>query len=322
LKRFAVGVDIGGTKIAAGVVDRHANIICRYLTKEHAGTLPQHVIDCVQRAYQELLEQSGIAVAELVGVGLGFPGHVNGRAGVVINSACLPEWNNVPLRDIMSQRLGVPVVLENDTKVCGLAEHLYGAGRGVDSMCYVTFSTGCGMAIIIDGQLYLGHIGSSGEVGHTIVDVNGPLCTCGKRGCALTYTCGIGLARMAYEELQDGADTMLRQMAGHDPAHVSGEMVAEAASQGDAVAAELLDTAGYHAGVILSTVVEVLNPELIVVGGGMTRIGHPFMEPCMRGLRENVHPVQYESVRIEPWQLGDDSGILGAAAKAFVTLGG
>ena len=321
MKRYAVGVDIGGTKIAAGVVDRDANIICRYLTKEHGGTLPQHVIDCVQRAYQELLEQSGIAAAELVGAGLGFPGHVNGRTGVVINSACLPGWNNVPLRDIMAQRLDVPVVLENDTKVCGLAEHLYGAGRGVDNMCYITFSTGCGLAIIIDGRLYLGHIGTSGEVGHTIVDVNGPLCTCGKRGCALTYTCGTGLARMAHEKLQEGADTMLRQMAGDDPAHVSGEMIAEAAGRSDPVAKELLETAGYYAGVILSTVVEVLNPELIVVGGGMTRIGPLFMEPCMRGLKENVHPVQFESVRIVPWQLGDDSGVLGAAAKAFVTLG-
>jgi glucokinase len=313
-------VDIGGTKIAAGIVDRNANILCRFKTKEHRGALPQHVIDCVQAAYQTLLAQNCVPPEELVGVGLGFPGHVNGRAGVVINSSNLPEWNNIPLRDIVARRLGVPVVLENDTKVCGLAEYMYGAGRGAKNMCYITFSTGCGMAIIIDGKLYLGHTGTSGEVGHTVVDVNGPLCTCGKRGCALTYTCGLGLARMAYEKMQGGAKTVLRHMAGDDPQHVSGEIIAEAAKKGDAVAKELLDTAGYYAGVCLSTVVEVLNPELIVIGGGMTRIGPMFLEPCMRGLRENVHPVLFESVRIVPWQLGDDSGVLGAAAKAFVTL--
>jgi glucokinase len=320
VRQYAVGVDIGGTKIAAGLVDREANIICRYKTKEHRGTLPSHVIDFVEEAYQTLLQQSGVAAEDLAGVGLGFPGHVNGRAGVVINSSNLPQWDNVPLRHFAAQRLGVPVVLENDTKVCGLAEYLYGAGRGARHMCYITFSTGCGLAIIIDGRLYLGHIGTSGEVGHTVVDVNGPLCTCGKRGCALTYTCGLGLARMAHAKIQDGANTVLREMAAKDPAHISGEMIAEAARQGDAVAKELLDTAGYYAGVILSTVVEVLNPELIVIGGGMTRIGPLFMEPCMRGLRENVHRVQFESVRIVPWQLGDDSGVLGAAAKAFVTL--
>jgi glucokinase len=320
VRQYAVGVDIGGTKIAAGIVDRDANILCRYKTKEHRGTLPQHVIDHVEMAYQTLLEQSCVPVEELVGVGLGFPGHVNGRAGVVINSSNLPEWSNVPLRDIVAKRLGVRVVLENDTKVCGLAEYMYGAGRGARNMCYITFSTGCGMAIIIDGRLYLGHIGTSGEIGHTVVDVNGPLCSCGKSGCALTYTCGLGLARMAYEKIRGGADTVLRHMAGDDPRHVTGEMITAAAHEGDSVSKELLDTAGYYAGVLLSTVVEVLNPELIVIGGGMTRIGPMFMEPCMRGLRENTHPVLFESVRIVPWQLGDDSGVLGAAAKAFITL--
>jgi glucokinase len=125
---------------------------------------------------------------------------------------------------------------------------------------------------------------------------------------------------MAYEKITSGAETMLREMAGDDPRHLTGEVIAEAAHQGDTVAKELLTTAGYYAGVGLSTVVEVVNPELIVIGGGMTHIGPLFMEPCMRGLRENVHPVLFEAVRIVPWQLGDDSGILGAAAKVFVTL--
>ena len=320
MQEYAVGVDIGGTKIAAGVVDREGRIVARYTTREHCGTLPDNVIACVEDAYRVLLDDAGISGQDLVGVGLGFPGHVNGRAGVVIVSSNLPAWDNVPLRDIVAERIGAPVVLENDTKVCGLAEYMYGAGRGAQNMCYITFSTGCGVAIIIDGQLYLGHIGTSGEVGHTVVDVNGPMCTCGKRGCLVTYTCGLGLARMAYEKITSGAETMLREMAGDDPRHLTGEVIAEAAHQGDTVAKELLTTAGYYAGVGLSTVVEVVNPELIVIGGGMTHIGPLFMEPCMRGLRENVHPVLFEAVRIVPWQLGDDSGILGAAAKVFVTL--
>jgi glucokinase len=320
MKPYAIGVDIGGTKIAAGVVDREAKIIARYKTKEHCNNLPDLVIACVEQAYQDLLQQSSIEVADLAGVGLGFAGHVNGRAGIVITSSNLPEWNNIPLRDIIQQRIGVPVVLENDTKVCGLAEHVYGAGQGVDNMCYVTLSTGYGLAIIIDGKLHLGHIGTSGEIGHTVIDVNGPMCTCGKRGCLLAYTCGLGLARMAYEKITSGAETVLREMAADDPRHATGEMIAQAARQGDAVAQELITTAGYYAGVGLSTIVHVVNPELIVIGGGMTRIGPMFMEPCMQGLKENVHPVLFESVRIVPWQLGEDSGILGAAAKAFITF--
>jgi len=274
VKPYALGVDIGGTTIKAGMVDRDANIVERYKTHEHCGTLPENVISCVEQVYRALLQQSGIQPASLAGVGLGFAGHVNGRAGVVITSSNLPEWDNVPLRDIVQQRLGVPVVLENDTKVCGLAEYMHGAGRGVDNMCYVTLSTGYGLAI----------------------------------------------ARMACEKISSGADTILRDTCGDDPTSATGEMIAEAARQGDAVARDLITTAGYYAGIGLSTIVHVVNPELIVIGGGMTRIGPMFMDPCMQGLKENVHPVLFDSVRIVPWQLGDDSGVLGAAAKAFVTF--
>jgi glucokinase len=319
MRRLAIGMDVGGTKIAAGVVDREANIIARHTITEHCGAMPDTVIACVERAYQALLDQSGVQREHLAGVGLGFAGHVNGKAGIVITSSNLPGWDHVPLRDIAQERLGVPVVLENDTKLNGLAEYMYGAGQGVANMCYVTVSTGYGLAIIIDGELYTGHIGTAGEIGHTVVDVNGPPCSCGKRGCLMAYTSGIGLARMAREQIASGAETTLREMMGGDPACLTGRLIAEAARSGDAVARELIATAGYYAGVGLSTVVQVINPELIVIGGGLIHIGPMFMEPCIRGLGENVHPTLFESVRIVPWRLGEDSGVLGAAAKVFVT---
>jgi len=318
MKPYAIGIDVGGTKIAAGIVDRKAKILTRYKTKEHANKPPADVVNAIEDAFRALLTKARISRDNLAGVGLGFAGHVNGRAGIVLTSSNLPEWSNVPLRDIVAERLNVPVVLENDTKVCTLAEYLYGAGRGVKNMCYVTISSGYGLGIIIDGKLYLGHTGTSGEIGHTVVEVNGPLCPCGKRGCLITYASGMGLARMAYEKITSGANTMLRDMAGEDPKHVTGEMIAEAARKGDAVARKLITTAGYYAGIGLSTVVQVVNPELIVVGGGLTRIGSMFMEPCMRGLRENIHPVLWDSVRIVPWQLEENGGIIGAAAKVFL----
>jgi len=319
VRQLAIGIDIGGTKIAAGVVDRQANIIARHTLTGHNCAVPEHVLACVEQAYQALLDQPRVRQEDLAGVGLGFAGHVNGKAGIVITSSNLPGWDHVPLRDIVQERLGVPVVLENDCKLNGLAEHIYGAGQGVDNMCYVTISTGYGLAIIIDGKLYAGHIGTAGEIGHTVVDVNGPLCSCGKRGCLMAYTSGIGLARMARERLDGGAETILRERVGDDPTRLTGELIAEAAREGDAVARELIAIAGYYAGVGLSTVVQVVNPELIVVGGGLCHIGSTFLEPCLQGLRENVHPTLFESVRIVPWKLGADSGVLGAAAKVFVT---
>jgi glucokinase len=319
VRQLAIGIDIGGTKIAAGVVDRQAKIIARHTVVGHHCAAPEHVLTCVEQAYEALLGQPGVRREELVGVGLGFAGHVNGKAGVVITSSNLPGWDHVPLRDIVQERLNVPVVLENDCKLNGLAEHIYGAGQGVDNMCYVTISTGYGLAIIVDGSLYTGHIGTAGEIGHTVVEVGGALCSCGKRGCLMAYTSGLGLARMAQEKIDGGADTVVREMAGGDLTRLTGKLIAEAAREGDAVARELIAAAGYYAGVGLSTVVQVVNPELIVIGGGLCHIGPTFMEPCTRGLRENVHPTLYESVRIVPWELGADSGVLGAAAKVFVT---
>ena len=320
VRQLAIGIDIGGTKIAAGVVDRQAQIIARHTMTGHSCALPDTVIDCVEELYRALLDQSGMQGKDLAGVGLGFAGHVNGKAGVVITSSNLPGWDHVPLRDIVQERLNVPVVLENDCKLNGLAEHMYGAGRGVDNMCYVTVSTGYGMATILDGELYTGHIGIAGEIGHTVVDVNGPPCSCGKRGCLMAHTSGVGLARRAREQIAGGAETTLREMVGGDPSRLTGRLIAEAARKGDAVARELIYTAGYYAGVGLSTIVHVVNPELIVIGGGLIHIGPTFWEPCMQGLKENVHPTLYESVRVVPWKLGDDSGVLGAAAKAFVTF--
>jgi glucokinase len=236
---------------------------------------------------------------------------------MVLVSSNLPAWSHFPLRDTLIERLGVPVVLDNDTNLGAVGEHRYGAGRGARNMCYATFSTGHGIGIIMNNQLYVGHTGTAGEVGHVVIDIGGPLCTCGKRGCIMAYACGIGISRMAYEQINAGADTLLRQMAPPDGQRIPGETVAAAANQGDAVAREILGKAGYYGGVALSMVVEILNPELIVVGGGLTRIGPLLWDPMLAALREHTQPELWDSVRVVPWQLGDDLGIIGAAAKVF-----
>lgn len=316
-KPFAVGIDVGGTKIAAGLVNRAGDILHRYTTRAHSEQQPEVVIRAIEEAYRCLVEESRVKAAEIEAVGLGFPGNTNGPAGIVLVSSNLPAWSHFPLRDTLIKRLGVPVVLDNDTNLGAVGEHRYGAGRGAWNMCYATFSTGHGIGIIMNNQLYVGHTGTAGEVGHVVIDIGGPLCTCGKRGCIMAYACGIGISRMAYEQINAGADTLLRQMAPPDGQRIPGETVAAAAHQGDAVAREILGKAGYYGGVALSMVVEILNPELIVVGGGLTRIGPLLWDPMLAALREHTQPELWDSVRVVPWQLGDDLGIIGAAAKVF-----
>lgn len=319
MKPYAIGIDVGGTKIVAGLVNRAGQILNRYSTRAHAEQQPAVVIAAIEQAYQALLETSPITVAgaDIEAVGLGFPGNTNGPAGLVLVSSNLPAWDHFPLRDTVAERLGVPVLLDNDTNLCALGEHRYGAGRGISNMCYVTFSTGYGIGIIINDRLYVGHTGTAGEIGHIVVDIGGPPCTCGKQGCVMAYASGIGLSRMAYEKIQAGAKTQLRDMAPAGGGRIEGEIIAQAAAQGDPIAREILQVAGYYGGVGLSIIIQTLNPEVIVIGGGLMHIGPLLQKPMIKGMHENTQRALWDSVRLVPWQLGDDLGILGAAAKVF-----
>ena len=316
-KPYALGIDVGGTKIAAGLVNRAGQILYRYTTRAHSEKEPNFVIEAIEQAYRQIIAKSQVAPSDIEAVGLGFPGNTNGPAGLVLVCSNLPAWDHVPLRDIVAARLGLPVVLDNDTNLCAVGEHRYGAGRGSQNMCYVTFSTGYGIGIIINNQLYVGHTGTAGELGHVVIEIGGPPCTCGKNGCVMAYASGIGLSRMAYDCIKAGAHTLLRDLTPVGGQRITGEAIAQAAQQGDAVACEILHKAGYYSGVGLSMVVQILNPEVIVLGGGLTHIGAMVMEPALDAMHEHTQPELWDSVRIVPWQLGDDLGIIGAAAKVF-----
>jgi glycyl-radical enzyme activating protein/glucokinase-like ROK family protein len=317
LKPHAIGVDVGGTKIAAGLVTRSGEIQHRYTTYAHSEQEPQHVIDAIEEACRAILQESGIPLDEIESIGIGFPGNTDGAHGRVLVCSNLPAWSYVPLARIVAARLGLPVVLDNDCNMAAMAEHRYGAGRGSRNMCYVTISTGYGAGIIVDNKLYAGSVGTAGELGHMVIDPGGPMCTCGKRGCLMTYTSGIGMSRLAYEAIAAGRETLLRDMMPADGRRFSGQVVAQAAANGDAVALEVLDTVGRYAGIGIAMLVQVLNPELIVLGGGLTRIGKPLTEPMLDALHESTQPELWNSIVIRPWQLGDDIGILGAAARVF-----
>ncbi len=261
MKPYAVGIDVGGTKIAAGLVNQAGKIVARFHTQAHSERQPEFVIEAIVKAYQALLQAGGIDTQEIEAVGLGFGGNVNGPAGLVLVSSNLPAWSHVPLRDIVAERIGRRVMLDNDTNLCALGEYRYGAGRGTQNMCYVTLSTGFGIGLIVNGQLYVGHTGTAGELGHVVIEIGGPPCTCGKRGCIMAYASGVGISRMAYDSIEAGVDTLLREIKPEDGRRIGGELVAAAAQQGDPVALDILHKAGYYAGVGLSMIIQILNPE-------------------------------------------------------------
>ena len=317
MKLYAMGIDVGGTKIAAGVLDRDMNILSVCVTKEHAGQSPAQVVDAIERAYWAALGEAQVSPDQLAGVGLGFGGHTHGREGVVLTSSNLPEWNRMPLRDVVARRLDQFVLLDNDANLGALAEHRYGAGQGSRDVVYVTFSTGVGMGIIVDGQLYQGYTGTAGEVGHTVVVADGRRCSCGKRGCVMAYASGIALRDRARERIQAGEETALRDLSWDDPQLISGELICEIALQGDPVAQDLIISTGRYLGICLSTVVQVLNPEVIVIGGGLTNMGSMLLDPCVESLRQNVHPVLWGAGRIVMGRFQQNVSVIGGAAMIF-----
>jgi glucokinase len=319
--RHAVGIDVGGTKIAAGIVDANGSVLACRQTRAHSEREPGVVIAAIEETFHALLECGKIDRRDIAGVGVGFPGTINLPAGSVLISSNLPAWDHVPLRDILAERLGLPVVLDNDAHMCAVGEHRFGAGRGVRNMCYVCFSTGFGLGAIVENRLVTGHTGSAGELSHVVIEPGGRPCTCGKRGCLMAYASGIAIARQVGERIAAGEETLLCDMAPCDGRRITGEQVAAAASQGDLVANEVLQQAGYYFGLGLAMLVQLFNPELIVVGGGLTHVGPLLMDEVTRGLHENVQPELRHTVRLAPWQLGDNIGIVGAAAEVFETVG-
>jgi glucokinase len=321
MTRYAIGIDVGGTKIAAGIVDAGGAVLACRQTRAHSEREPEVVIAAIEDAYRELMACSAVDAAEVVGVGVGFPGTINLPRGSILICSNLPGWDHVPLRDILAERLGLPVTLDNDAHMCAVGEHRFGAGRGVRNMCYVCLSTGFGLGAIVEDRLVTGHTGSAGELSHVVVEPGGPQCTCGKRGCLMTYASGIGIARQASERIQAGEETLLRGMLPGDGRRITGEQVASAAAQGDRVAQEVLAKAGYYFGLGLAMLVQLFNPELIVIGGGLTHVGPLLMDQVARGLQESVQPELRDTVRLAPSQLQANIGIIGAAAEVFESVG-
>jgi glucokinase len=314
MKEYAIGIDIGGTKIAAGVIDARGHILASFYSRAHTGHPPALVMDGLEEAVQSVLEESGLSRDDMVGIGIGCAGHINTRTGRVYTNSNLPDWEDYPLRDTARQRLGFPIVIDNDSHCAALGEYRFGAGRGSLYMCYVTFSTGYGMGVIIDGKVYRGAFGSTGEIGHTIIVPDGELCTCVKHGCVMAYASGLALSRFACERVRAGEPTILCDTCGDSPEYISGEAIAKAAKNGDRLALELIENSARYFGISLANILELFNPEIVVIGGGLAKMGPTLLDPCLQTTRQNTHPELYNATRFELSQLWDKAGLMGAAA--------
>lgn len=310
-----IGVDLGGTNIraarfAAGTTGPSAR--AQQPTQAEAG--PEAVIERILATIREVMPPEGEPV---IGVGIGAPGPLNPFSGVILKAANLPGWKDVPLKRIVEEQLGVPTFLGNDANLACLAEWKHGAGRGFSDVLYMTVSTGIGGGIIAGGRMLLGAKGLAGEVGHTHALGEGPVCGCGQRGHLEAMANGAAIARTAAGLVRAGRESALREMCGGDWNRITTEMVAEAARAGDGLAREVLAEAGTYLGRGLASLMHILNPGIVVIGGGVAQSGDLLLEPIRAAIRQYSQSEEYwRDVPVTPAALGEDVGLLGAMALA------
>jgi glucokinase len=307
-----LALDYGGTKLMAATVRVGER---RWLALERSVSPPQHDGD-YERATMLALARRLLGGVRPAAIGVSFGGPVDSAGRLVFLSHHIPGWENVPLCDQLEAALGAPAAMANDGNAGGLGEYAFGAGAGCASLLYVTVSTGVGGGWVFDGKIFAGADGMAGEIGHTIVDPRGPRCVCGQHGCVEAMACGPAFAAVAQARLraEPGAGAKLRELAGGDVGRVTGELVARAAQAGDELAAEVLTAAALALGFGIGSALTLLNPERVVVGGGVAKSGADYWAALRAAARD--HALPQTRVEVVPAALTDDAPLWGAVALA------
>lgn len=316
--RLVIGVDVGGTKVAAGVVNERGKILSQVRLPMVAHKDGQAGLRAVVGAIEAASGKSASAPSSespIRGIGICSPGPLDPKTGVVINPPNVQCWRNFPLADEVAKIYGVPVKVDNDANAAALAETRWGAGRGYNNVFYATIGTGIGTGIVFDGRIYHGRTGAAGEGGHISIDYRGPLCGCGKPGCIEALAAGPAIAKRARAKLHDQhRSTTLLQLAHGDVEAVSSEMVGQAYAQGDPVAREVLDETVELLSLWLSNIIDLLDPEVLIIGGGVAAMLSPFFEELKNRIPRYCVNSRCREIPLLKAHYGADSGIAGGAA--------
>jgi glucokinase len=310
-----VGIDLGGTKIRSIVTPVDGTILGEDIRPTDAERGPGAVVDRLVASARAAVAASGLPHDSIVAVGVTAPGTVDFDAGVLHQPPNLPGWDAVPLARLLTERLDRPAFLENDANAAAYGEWRHGAGVGLRTLVYLTVSTGIGAGLILNGQLYRGADGAAGELGHVTIDVNGPLHVCGMVGCLEVMASGTAIARMAHEAVAAGRSELLARLAAQVDELTAVE-VEKAAEAGDPVAREILARAAHYLGVGLANYINIFNPEAIVLGGGVTRIGRRLLAPAFSLAKARAFRLPSQTVRLLTAALEGRSEVLGVSALA------
>lgn len=312
-----IGIDLGGTNIKAALVNTETGEISAVNSiPTNAREGHDSVIAQMAKVVDQIVTQSGFEKSDIGGIGVGLPGSIDIEKGTTVFLTNLPgHWIDVPVRDQLSKWTGLPVALINDARAMTLGEWRFGAGRGVDIAC-LTLGTGIGGGLVINGRLHLGPTGSAGELGHLSVDVNGPQCGCGNRGCIEAFASGPAISAMGMKAVVQGQETRIADLAGGDLNRITPELICEAAQAGDRIAKQIYEFAGMIIGAGVANIILAVSPRRIVIGGGVAAAGDLILDPIRRSIKDRVFLKEVDQIDVVPAKLGNNAGLIGAAVWA------
>lgn len=314
---YVIGVDLGGTNVRAAVADRTGRIVGEGRTDSKAMEGLEATIVQIVQAIRMAVDNASVAMCDVAGVGMGVPGTHKSEEGIVVWSPNFKDWNGVQLLAPIVEEIGVPAYMGNDANVAALGEYAFGAGRGAKIMVMFTLGTGIGSGLVINGRNFVGVTETAPEMGHHIILADGPRCSCGRYGCVESLCRRDAIIDRAARKAHQGRHTSLIEKSGHDLRYITPAMIAEAASEGDPVSIETLSEVGYYMGIAVANAINILNPDKVVIGGGIAQAGDLIFGPIRRSVEVNALYAPLQVCQIVPAELGDDAGVLGGAAMVL-----
>ena len=311
---YVVGVDLGGTNVRAAVVNKDGKMVGEGRTDSKAMECLSVTIGQIVYAIRIAISNSGIDMKNIAGIGMGVPGTHKSEEGIVLWSPNFKDWNGIQLLKPIATELGIPAYMGNDANIAALGEYAFGAGQGAKCMVMFTLGTGIGSGLVINGKNWIGVSETAPEMGHTIIVPDGPRCGCGRSGCLEALANINAIVSRAARKAHMGRYTSLIEKSGHDLRYITPAMISEAALEGDPISIETMRETGYYIGLGVSNAINILNPDKVVIGGGVAQAGELLFDPIRRTVEVNALYTALKVCEILPAQLGDDAGVLGGAA--------
>ena len=308
-----IGIDVGGTNVKIALVDDKGKIIYSNSVPTYANMGYEYTVNNIKQAIRDLMKETKTDSKTIQGIGFDFPGQVDYKKGIVKLAPNIPGWVNVPIAKMIEDEFQIPTKIDNDVRCAALGELNFGAGKGCENFVCITVGTGVGSGLVVNGKLVRGAANAAGEIGHIKLQMNdGPICGCGDTGCLEAFASGPSIVAMAQDYLKSGKSTKFRELAGAE-GEITPYLVAKAAEAGDPVARRIFEIIGTYLGMGLTSVINLLNPEKVIIGGGVAEAGELLLAPVRKTIQERAMVVARESVEIVPAQLGNSAGVIGAS---------